>query len=239
MTTKNSKLHELMQNLKKKETKNIEEIYEIYSPLVKKIAFSILKNRDDSEDVMQEVFVKICNISKEKLPENGEMNWLYLVTKNTTIDFIKKKKLTIDIDEIYNLKNDNDEIEEFIDKESYSRLIANLSEKEIEIISLKIFSGFSFKEIGSLMNLPTSTISWKYYTSINKLKVHIEQLLLTIVFFGIYILNYSYNPKGSSNIYVRRTIGIIALFWGTVFFILFIINIIKSRKKIYNESSIK
>ena len=239
MTTKKSKLHEIIHDLKKKEKINIEEIYENYSSLVKNIAFSILKNRDDSEDVMQEVFIKICNISKEKLPEKGEMNWLYLITRNTAIDFIRKKKITIDINEIYNLKNDNDEIETFVDKEYYKKLIEKLSEKEKEIISLKIFSGFSFKEIGDLMNLPTSTVSWKYYTCINKVKIHIEQLLLTIFFGGIYILNYSYNPKGSNNIYKERTIGRMALFCSIIFFIFFIINFIKNRKKIYNESSIK
>lgn len=238
MVTKNNKLHDLIQDLKKEEKTNIEEIYLNYSSLVKNIAFSILKNSDDSEDVMQEVFIKIYNISKEKLPETSEMNWIYSVTKNTAIDFIKKKKNTLNIDEIYNCRNEFDEIEEFIDKESYIRLMSNLSEKNKEIISLKIFSGFSFKEIGNFMNLPTSTVSWKYYTSINKLKLHIEQLLLTILFFGIYIYNNSYNPKGSNNIYTNTVIKTITFCLGTIFLIFFIINIIKSRKKTYNNSSI-
>lgn len=239
MVTTNKKLHNLMKDFKSKETTDIEEIYSNYSSLIRNISFSILKNRDDSEDVMQEVFIKICKMPKEKLPETGEMNWIYTVTKNTTIDFIKKKKNIIDIDEIYDYKNDYNEIEEFINKDYYIRLMEKLSDKEKEIISLKIFSGFSFKEIGNLMNLPTSTISWKYYTSINKLKLHIEQLLLALLSFGIYIVINSYNPKGNNNIYTNKIIRIATFCLGTIFLVLFIINTIKNRKKAYNKSSIK
>lgn len=88
------------------------------------------------------------------------------------------------------------------------------------------------------MKLPTSTVSWKYYTSVNKLKLYIGQLLLSIVFWGIYMINNSYNPKGG-NIYVYKETGIITLVLAITFFVLFIKNIIKNRKKQHNESSIK
>lgn len=95
MVTKNIRLHELMQDFKNGKAKTVEEIYINYNILVRNIAFSILKNKDDSEEIMQEVFIKIHNIAKEKLPETGEINWLYVVTKNITIDFIKKKKIQL------------------------------------------------------------------------------------------------------------------------------------------------
>lgn len=45
------------------------------------IAFSILKNKEDSEDVVQIVFSKLYVLDKEKLPKEKEATWLYSVTK--------------------------------------------------------------------------------------------------------------------------------------------------------------
>ena len=64
-------LHELF--IKMKNTIEKEEafntLYKNYHKLVYGIAFSILKNKDDSEDVSQTVFSKIYKLSKSKLPE--------------------------------------------------------------------------------------------------------------------------------------------------------------------------
>jgi len=40
------------------------------------IAFSILKNKEDSEDVVQIVFSKLYVLDKEKLPKEKEATWL-------------------------------------------------------------------------------------------------------------------------------------------------------------------
>ena len=178
---KKNKLHEIIQELKKENLQDIESLYENYAQTVKNIAFSVLKDAYDSEDVMQEVFVKIHKMERKNLPNTGEWNWIYLVTKNTAIDFIKKRKKTICIEEIYNYKNTNDEIEKFISKTSCEKLFVNLSEKEKEILTLKIFSGFSFKEIGFLTNYPTSTVSWKYYKSMDILKSNIKKEFISFI----------------------------------------------------------
>ena len=49
-----------------------EKLYTRYKQLVYGIAFSILKNKNDSEDVVQAVFTKIYEIDKDKLPTNKE-----------------------------------------------------------------------------------------------------------------------------------------------------------------------
>ena len=80
-------LHEIF--IKMKNTTEKEEafntLYKNYHKLVYGIAFSILKNKDDSEDVSQSVFAKIYKLSKSKLPDKSESSWLYSVTKNETI----------------------------------------------------------------------------------------------------------------------------------------------------------
>lgn len=173
-------LNELFCKLKRKEKNAYEELYQKYSSLVYQIAFSILKNKENAEDVMQNVFIKIVNLSEEKLPSKYEASWLYSVTKNEAISYIRKNKETMPIEDCAE-KVKKDEIEEVMQKESYEKMISSLEQKEKQIISLKVDVGLSFKEIASLLNMPIGTIQWKYYKSLHTLKLLIGNLSLFIV----------------------------------------------------------
>ena len=48
----------------------IEELYKKYNKMIYGVAFSILKNKDDSEDVVQTVFSKLYTIDQNKIPND-------------------------------------------------------------------------------------------------------------------------------------------------------------------------
>lgn len=160
-----------------------EELYKKYNNLIYRIAYSILKNKQDAEDIVQIVFTKIYSMDKEKLPNSNEASWLYSVTKNETINYLKNRKNNIDLDRIYEMEDDNKEINKIINADSFNRLISKLNENEREIISLKILSNLSFEEIGKVLNVPTGTIKWRYYKSVHTLKLLLSNLTMFIVSF--------------------------------------------------------
>ncbi len=176
-------LRELFIEIKYGNNIAFEKLYKNYKNLVYKIAYSILKNSYDSDDIVQIVFEKIYSIDKDKLPTRNESSWLYSVTKNETINYLNKKKNHIELEEIYEIEDNNNEINELINKDSYNRLIGKLNENEKEIISLKILLNLSFKEIAKLLNKPTGTIKWIYYKSINTLKLLLSNLAMFIISF--------------------------------------------------------
>lgn len=96
----NEELHELFCRLKENDKLAYEILYKNFSQLVYKISFSILKDKENAEDVMQNVFIKLANLSKEKLPSKYEASWLYSVTKNEAISYLRKNKVTVPIEEI-------------------------------------------------------------------------------------------------------------------------------------------
>ncbi|MCI8548849.1 MAG: sigma-70 family RNA polymerase sigma factor, partial [Bacilli bacterium] len=124
------KLEQLFKIMKQGNNEVIQELYKRYNKIVYGIAFSILKNKEDSEDVVQKVFLKLYNIDERKLPKEKAGTWLYSVTKNEALTILRKKYDDISLENIYNCENANDEISDFIDKESYNKIISKLSEKE-------------------------------------------------------------------------------------------------------------
>ena len=133
-----TKLEQLFKEIKQGNKKTVEEFYNRYNKLVYGIAFSILKNKEDSEDVVQTVFSKLYILEKDKLPTDKIGTWLYTVTKNEALILLRKNNNDVNLDTIYDLEDENNEIDKFINKDSYSRLINRLNQKEQEIVSLKI-----------------------------------------------------------------------------------------------------
>ncbi len=190
------KLHELMKKQILGEQVQ-KELYENYSNLVYKIAFSILKNKENAEDVMQNVFTKIVEIPKEKLPSNKETTWLYTVTKNEAISYVRKNKKEVCLEEIYELVDEDTNIEEIIEKEDYQNLIRGLNKEEQEIISLKILSKLKFRQIATLLNMPIGTVQWKYYTAVKALKISLGNLTTSLLFAIAFVLSRNTRKKSS------------------------------------------
>ena len=179
-------LEEIFNKLKSCDNKeNFELLYNNYNNLVYKIAFTILKNKDDSEDIVQVVFSKIYSLPKDKLPTKHILSWIYSVTKNESISLLRKKKNNMSIEEVYDILDENDEINNSINIIEFKNLISKLDETEKEIISLKVISGLTFDEISKLLNKPIGTIKWKYYKSIYTLRLLLSNLGMFIVTFVI------------------------------------------------------
>jgi len=180
-------LHEIFQSLRNKNQNAYNNLYEKYYKLVYGIVFSIIKNQADSEDVTHEIFTKIYKLDINKLPENHEASWLFTVSKNECLLFLRKSKPNISIEEIYEIPENTNGIDDVIDKDYYNKLISGLKEDEKIIVSLKVLSNFTFKKISQVMNIPIGTVQWKYYNAINSLKVSIGSLVGAALAFIIVI----------------------------------------------------
>ena len=70
--------------------KNVEKIVRKYADLVYRVAFTILKNKSDAEDIFQDVFMKVCTENIKFMNEEHEKAWFIKVTKNKCLDFFNK-----------------------------------------------------------------------------------------------------------------------------------------------------
>ena len=188
-------LKAIFNDLRNGNKESIENLYKKYNKMIYGVAFGILKNKEDSEDIVQTVFSKLYTIDKEKMPKDKEATWLYTVTKNEALLFLRKKSDAYDLEQVYNVENQNNEINELIDKENYNQLINKLDSKEKEIVSLKVISNFSFKQISELLGEPTGTVKWRYYKSIYALRLILSNLGMSIITFVLGIVSFKKTNK--------------------------------------------
>ena len=188
-------LHLIFQEIKQGNSNKQNDLYCKYNKLIYNIAFSILKNHENSEDVVQIVFMKIFQMDKNKLPITNESSWLYSLTKNETLNYLRKRKEDVNLDEVYYMTDEDKELNKIIDNDNYNRIIAKLNKQEREIISLKILSNMSFKEISLLLDMPMGTVQWKYYTSLYTLRLLLGNISMVIIGMLIYIKSNMSNRK--------------------------------------------
>ena len=179
------KEEEIFELLKTNRKLGIEELYKNYSKLVYGVIYSILKNTDETEDVLQNVFVKIFKLDNEKLPTKSHLSWLYSVAKNETINYIKKHSKEKNYESLYEITDNDTEIEKVLDKEYFNKLIENLPPKQQEILSLKIISNLSFREIANILNMKIPAVQWHYYKSLNTIKLLLGNVIT--IFVGVFL----------------------------------------------------
>jgi RNA polymerase sigma factor (sigma-70 family) len=97
-----------------------------YKSFVFTMAFRYTKNREDAEEVSQDIFVKAYRALADFRKESKFSTWLYTITSTTCITFLRKKKL-----EIHSL--DNEKIFDIADSQD-SGLRANMEQKSKAIM---------------------------------------------------------------------------------------------------------
>lgn len=209
LKSKNAELGRIFKEFKENDMSSYDIFYKEYYSLIYGIVFSILKNKENSEDVVQNVLIKIFSLDKSKFPDRGSLSWLYTVSKNEALNYLRKNKQFVNIEEIYEIKEETDEIEKIIDVHTYNKIINGLNEKEKEIVSLKILSNFTFKKIGQLLKMPTATVQWKYYKAVDSLKISLGNLaMFMITFIVLVVKNKILTNKDSNSIQENNQIEI-------------------------------
>mgnify|MGYP003553817947 CR=1 FL=1 len=77
--------------------KIFESIYNQHKILVYNLALNYLQNTEDAEEITQDVFVQLHHSLSEFKEQSSLKTWIYRITINKSLDFIKKKNSQLDI----------------------------------------------------------------------------------------------------------------------------------------------
>ena len=133
--------------------------------------YDIIRNRQTSEDLLQETYMKFLNHIDKYKRNTNYFNFLVTIARNLAINEYNKEKRTIyDEEYIYSRKEESKN-----DVPDVFYLLDELDEKEREIVILHIIDNLKFKEIAKMKNMPLGTILWYYNKSIKKLKRKVEE----------------------------------------------------------------
>lgn len=132
---------------------------------------SILNNREEAEDILQETYIKIRENASKYRNKGKPMAWIFTIARNLAYMKLRKRKKVVDLsmEEMESTIGFSDvsNTEERMVLEAAFRV---LNQEERQIVILHAVSGLKHKEISQIMKRPLSTVLSKYNRAIKKLK---------------------------------------------------------------------
>ena len=133
-----------------------------------------LRHEEDARDVVQSAFEKLWR-HREEVDSNKIKSYLFTVAYNQMIDHIRKAK------RVY-LKEEFREDSRVINRESNNvkailqEALARLNETQRSLVMLKDYEGYSYEEIGKIMNLSESQVKVYLHRARLQLKEYIVKV---------------------------------------------------------------
>lgn len=152
--------------------KAFEYIYKNYYKKIYSLTYKIIIDKNECEDIVQEVFIKILeNIEKFKW-KSSLWTWIYRISINHIINRNKKLDLHLELKEdIYYLENKIEldiELKEL--DEEINKALNSLKEIDKKVFILREIEGFSYEKIAKILDIKEGTVKSKLYYSKLKLK---------------------------------------------------------------------
>ena len=151
--------------------KQFEEIYYKHKQTLYNISYSYLKNVSDSDDIVQDVFMKYLNSNNDFKNDDELKYWLIRVCINACINEIKstyKKRVVLD----NNISLNNDSLNE--DNEIFN-YVYNLPFQYKDVIVLYYYESCSVDEISKILKISQSNVKKRLERGRNILKTKIGE----------------------------------------------------------------
>lgn len=147
----------------------MQRVVEEYSSSLLRAAYSLLKNREDSEDAVQETFLRYMEKAPVFTSREHEKAWLLRVAVNISKNHLSSAWFRKRTD----LKEDIPALEQ--EEQEVLESVLKLSAKYRTVIHLYYYEGYSLSEISQILRSPLSTITTRLSRARKKLAILLKE----------------------------------------------------------------
>jgi RNA polymerase sigma-70 factor, ECF subfamily len=140
----------------------------------------IVIDHDDTDDILQDVFVKVWNNIDNFREESSLYTWLFRIATNESLTFLSKQKRR----KIFFVQSDDEyllgklEADEYFDGDEIQRklmaAVMKLPDRQRLVFNLKYFSGMKFTEIAEILQLTTGALKASYHIAVKKIEEYLK-----------------------------------------------------------------
>ncbi len=177
---------ELVKRINAGEMELFEEIIARYETKVFGVIYYMMRNKNEVEDIAQEVFIKVFKNLRKFKGDSSLYTWIYKITVNLCLDELKKRKKVVYLDEKVEVNDSELEIqlssnekdqaklyEEKELKECMQKCIRELPEKQRIMLILRDIQGLPYEEISRITGIKLGTVK----SQINRARLKLKDLI--------------------------------------------------------------
>ncbi|KQU63173.1 hypothetical protein ASG66_01820 [Bacillus sp. Leaf406] len=156
----------------------IREWYMEYSDPIFRYIVLMIGDREQAKDLTHDTFLKAFHRLEGFQGEMSDKNWLYWIARNTTIDFIRKKKPLHYVAEMFTGVNGvtpEDLVEAGEEERLVYRAMSRLKRSYREVLLLRKIKGLSIRETADVLGWKESKVKTTLSRALQAMKVQLEK----------------------------------------------------------------
>ena len=161
--------------------------FDVYYPMLCRIAFGYIPDTHECEDIVQECFIAVWHNGKHELDEKEFLAYMVRAVKNNCISFLRKQNINmVSLDdnqspiassEIIDEENGNVSADEKLNK-----ILSVLPPKCKEIFLLSKLHGLKYQEIATKQDISVKTVENQMGKALKLIREQLKTGFFTIVF---------------------------------------------------------
>jgi RNA polymerase sigma factor (sigma-70 family) len=183
---------DLVERSQNGDTRAFDELVRKYTPKLYGLVYNMTSNREDTADLLQDIFAKAYRSMKRFQGKSTFYTWIYSISVNMTLNFLKKRgrytKLSMD-DVDSGIQNDPDFIQmtsgssplrDVNIHELQKRLneaMQKLSEDHRTVVTLYDVQGLQHAEISKILGVSEGTVRSRLFYAHRQLQTYLEDFI--------------------------------------------------------------
>lgn len=152
------------------------ELYRLTHAAVYGFALSIVKNAQDAEDVLQDVYLQVWQSAGGYRSQGKPMAWLLTIARNLSLSRLRERSRTVSLSpEGWQARFAQTPAVTQDDRLALEALLEVLSDEERQVVALHAIAGLKHRETARLLSLPLSTVLSKYHRALKKLQFALKE----------------------------------------------------------------
>lgn len=186
--------NEFIEKLREGDVEAFDQVYKRYAEKLYAFSLKYLKSKEEAEELVQSVFLKVWENQKKLKKETSFKSYLFTIAYNEICNIFRRRKYqqnflsTIDIEGTEASEETEEQIDFVFVKEQVDQIVAQLPEKYRKVFMKSRKEGKSTKEISDELNLSKGTVDNYISESIKFIRANLEDrhfstLLFVSLFF--------------------------------------------------------
>lgn len=140
----------------------------------------IVKNHEDSDDVLQNVFIKVFRSIQSFKGESSLYTWLYRIATNESLTFIKKRAKKLKITEVKLQEQLIDQLQSDVyfsgDDIQYKlqKALNSLPEKQRLVFQMRYFQEIKYEDLSTILETSVGALKSSYHIAVKKITDYLK-----------------------------------------------------------------
>ena len=139
-----------------------------YQRTIYNAAYRVLGNAEDARDVAQIVFLRVAERLDEYDPQYKFFSWIYRIAVNESLNCLRRNGREVPLDDGYDPPASESadpewQVSEAQQSARIQRALMGLKAESRVVLTLRHFSGCSYREIGGILDLDEKTVKSRLY----------------------------------------------------------------------------